>query len=169
MRAMCPRLLAKARRRQAVALAKDAREVWRLAIADEARDIAYRNRRLLGQELRCDRQPTREQVLLKGRIELRIRPLDLSLRARHGASHLRERQALAVVARDDDTREQVEASAGLERALLHVALSDALRPPGRGAPPIRRHTAAGNLSTDVAPRRPFNGRAIGAAEEDRVD
>jgi hypothetical protein len=127
---MGARLLAKARRGQAVALAEDAREVRRLAIADEARDVAHRDRRLLGQQLRGDRQTPREQVLLKGRVELRIRPLDLSLRARHGAGDLRERQALPVVARDDDAREQIEPSAGLERALLHVPVSDAERPPG---------------------------------------
>jgi hypothetical protein len=46
---MGARLLAKARRGQAVALAKDAREVRRLAIADEARDIAHGDRRLLDQ------------------------------------------------------------------------------------------------------------------------
>jgi hypothetical protein len=138
MRAMRARLLAKARRRQAEALAEHAREIRCLAVADEARDIAHRDRRLLGQELRCNRQPPREQVLLKCRVVLRIRPLDLSLRARHGAGHLRERQTLAVVARDDDAREQVEPSAGLERALLHVPVSDVLRPPGQRARPVVR-------------------------------
>jgi hypothetical protein len=133
MGAMRPRLLAKARRRQAVALAKDAREIRRLAIADEPRDVAHGYRRLLAQQLRGDRQATREQVLVEGRVELRICPLDLSLRARHGAGNLRERQALAVVARDDDAREQVEASAGFERALLHGLLSDACAPGGTPA------------------------------------
>jgi hypothetical protein len=52
VRAMRARLLAKARRRQAVALAKDAREVRRVAVADEPRDVAHRDRRLLREQLR---------------------------------------------------------------------------------------------------------------------
>jgi hypothetical protein len=59
VRAVRTRLLAKARRRQAVALAKDAREVRRLAVADEPRDIAYRDRRLLGEQLRRGRHAPR--------------------------------------------------------------------------------------------------------------
>jgi hypothetical protein len=79
MRAVRARLLAEARRWHSVALAKGAREVRRMAIADEPRDVAHGDRRLLGQELCSDRQPPREQVLLEGRIELRIRPLNLPL------------------------------------------------------------------------------------------
>jgi hypothetical protein len=76
---MCTCLLAKARRRHAVALAKDAREVRCLAIADETRDVAHRDRRLLDQQLRSDRQPPREQILAKRRVsDLRVRALDLS-------------------------------------------------------------------------------------------
>jgi hypothetical protein len=49
---MRARLLTKARRRHTVALAKDAREVRRVAVADEPCDIAHRDRRLLGEQLR---------------------------------------------------------------------------------------------------------------------
>jgi hypothetical protein len=55
MGAMRPRLRAKARGRQAEMLAKDAREMRRLAIADEARDVAHGDRRLLDEQLRGDR------------------------------------------------------------------------------------------------------------------
>jgi hypothetical protein len=95
-------LLAKARRRQAVALAKDAREVRRVAVADEPRDVAHRDRRLLGEQLRRGRHSPRVQVLVKAQVsELRIRALDLARRARHRARDLRERQPAAVVTRDD--------------------------------------------------------------------
>jgi hypothetical protein len=46
------RLLAKACRGQAVALAEGACEIRRLAKADEPRDVAHWDRRLLGQQLR---------------------------------------------------------------------------------------------------------------------
>jgi len=49
MRAVRPRLRAKARRGHAEAPAKDAREVRRLAIADQPRHVAHRDRRLFGQ------------------------------------------------------------------------------------------------------------------------
>jgi hypothetical protein len=52
VRAVRARLLTKARRRQAKAFAKDAREVRRVAVADEPRDVAHRDRRLLGEQLR---------------------------------------------------------------------------------------------------------------------
>jgi hypothetical protein len=52
VRAMRAHLLAKARRRLTVALAKDAREVRRVAVADEPRDVAHRNCRLLREQLR---------------------------------------------------------------------------------------------------------------------
>ncbi len=58
-----PRLLAKARRRHAEAPAKDAREVRRLAVADQPRDVAHGDRRLLGQQLRGDRHAPCQQVL----------------------------------------------------------------------------------------------------------
>jgi hypothetical protein len=103
VRAVRTRLLAKARRRQAVALAKDAREVRRLAVADEPRDVAHSDRRLLGEQLRSGRHAPSVQILVEAQLaELRVRALDLTRRARHGAGDVRERQPPAVVARDND-------------------------------------------------------------------
>jgi len=95
MRAVRPRLLAKARRRHAEAPAKDAREVRRLAIADQPRHVAHRDRRLLGEQLRRHRHAPRQQVLAEARLaELPVCALQLARRARHGARHRvqRERQ-----------------------------------------------------------------------------
>jgi hypothetical protein len=52
VRAVCACLLAKARRWLTVALAKDPREVRRVAVADEPRDVTHRDRRLLREQLR---------------------------------------------------------------------------------------------------------------------
>jgi hypothetical protein len=72
------------------------------------------------------------QLLLKAELaELRERALHLARRARHGAGDACERQPLAVVARDDDAREQIKPLAGFERVALHATFSDARRPPGR--------------------------------------
>jgi hypothetical protein len=110
---MRPRALAKARRRDAEAPPKRACEVRRLAVADELRDIADRDRRLLGEQLRRGGHPPCEQVLVEAELaELRVRSLNLPRRARHGACHLGERQLAPVVARDYDAREQIDASAG---------------------------------------------------------
>ena len=85
--------LAKARRRQAVAAPERAREVRRLAVADQARDIAHRDRPLLDQQLGRGGHPPREQILLEGHLaELRIGALQLPRRARHGRGHGLERQ-----------------------------------------------------------------------------
>jgi hypothetical protein len=128
---MCACLLAKARRRLPVALAKDAREVRRVAVADEPRDVAHRDRRLLGEQLRRGRHAPRVQVLVEAQLaELRVRALDLPRRARHRTGDLCERQPPAVVARDDDAREQVQPSPRFECVALHATLSDARRPAG---------------------------------------
>jgi hypothetical protein len=116
MRAVRPRLLAKARRRHAEAPAKYAREVRRLAIADQPRHVAHRDRRLLGKELRRDRHAPRHQVLVEARLaELRIRALQLARRARHGARHRVQCEWLAVVARHDDPRQQVQPASARQR------------------------------------------------------
>ena len=81
------RLLAKARRREAVAAAERAREMRRLAVADQTRDIAHRDRPLLDQQLGRGGHPPREQVLLEGDLaELRIGALQLPRRARQRAA-----------------------------------------------------------------------------------
>jgi len=109
MRAVRPRLLAKARRRHAEAPAKHAREVRRGAVADQPRHVAHRDRRLLGQELCRDRHAPRQQVLAEARLAaLGVRPLQLARRARHRPGHDAQRQRPAVVALDHDPRQQVQ-------------------------------------------------------------
>jgi hypothetical protein len=116
MRAVRPRLLAKARRRDAEAPAKDAREVRRLAVADQPRHVAHRDRRLLSEQLRGDRHAPRQQVLAKARLaELPISALQLARRARHRARHRVQRQRLAVVARHDHPRQQVQPASARQR------------------------------------------------------
>jgi hypothetical protein len=116
MRTVRPRLLAKARRRHAEAPAKDAREVRRLAIADQPRHVAHRDRRLLGQQLRRDRHAPRQQVLAEARLaELPVCALQLSRRARHGARHRVQRERPAVVALDHDPRQQVQPASARQR------------------------------------------------------
>jgi hypothetical protein len=116
MRAMRPRLLAKARRRHAEAHAKDAREVRRRAVAHQPRHVAHGDRRLLGQELRRDRHAPRQQVLLEARLaELRVCALQLARRARHRPRHDVQRQRPAVVALDHHPRQQVQPASALER------------------------------------------------------
>ena len=76
MRAVRPRLCAKARGRYAKASTKGAGEVRRLPIAHEPRDVAHSDRGLFRQELRRDGHAPRAQVLLKARLtELGIRAL----------------------------------------------------------------------------------------------
>ncbi|HST33139.1 MAG TPA: hypothetical protein VLJ80_06420 [Solirubrobacteraceae bacterium] len=116
MRAMRPRLLAKARRRRAEAPAKDAREVWRLAVANQPRHVAHLDRRLLGQELRRDRHAPRQQLLVEARLtELRVCALQLARRARHRPRHHLQRERPAVVARHDHPRQQVQPASARQR------------------------------------------------------
>ncbi|HEX4484368.1 MAG TPA: hypothetical protein VH081_11350 [Solirubrobacteraceae bacterium] len=128
---MRPCALAKARRRDAEAPAERAREVRRLAIADEPCDVGDGNRRLLGEQLRRSRHPPREQILVEAQLaELRVDALDLPRRARHGAGDLGERELAPVVARDDDAREQVHTPARRCCLRLHTPHSDGERRAG---------------------------------------
>jgi hypothetical protein len=116
MRAVRPRLLAKARRRNTEAPAEDAREVRRRAVAHQPRHVAHGDRRLLGQELRRDRHAPRHQVLVEARLaELRIRSLQLARRARHRPRHHAQRQRPAVVALDHYPRQQVQPASARQR------------------------------------------------------
>jgi hypothetical protein len=116
MRAVRPRLLAKARRRHAEAPAKDAREVRRLAVTDQPRHVTHRDRRLLGQELRRDRHAPRQQVLAKARLaELPVSALQLARRARYGTRHRVQRERLAIVARHDHPCQQVQPASARQR------------------------------------------------------
>jgi hypothetical protein len=77
--AMGPRLRAKARRGHAETPAKGAREVRRLAEADEPGHVADGDRWLLREQLRRDRHASGEQVLVKARLaELGVRALQLA-------------------------------------------------------------------------------------------
>jgi hypothetical protein len=116
MRAVHPRLLAKARRGHAEAPAKDAREVRRLAVAHQPRHVAHLDRRLLGQQLRRDRHAPRQQLVVEARIaELRVCALQLARRARHGARHHLQRERPAVVALNHDPRQQVQPASARQR------------------------------------------------------
>jgi hypothetical protein len=120
--------LAKARRRESIAAAKRPREVRRMAIADELGYVAYRERRLLGQQLGGRLHAPGEQILVKARLaELCVGTLDLARRACHRTGDRREGQPAPVVARHDHAREQIQLSAGLERPRLHALHSDAAR------------------------------------------
>jgi hypothetical protein len=122
---VCAGAPAKLRRSETVATAKGTREVWRLAVADQLRDVAYADRRLLGQQLRRRGQPPRAQVLLKARLaELRVGALHLAGRARHRAGNRRQREAATIVARDDHAREQIQPPSAVECVLLHALHSD---------------------------------------------
>ena len=104
--------VAEARRGQAVAASERAREVRRLAVADQAGDVAHRDRPLLDQQLGRRRHPPGEQILLEGDLpELRIRALQLTGRAGQSAGHHGKRQLPAIVARDNHAREQVQPAA----------------------------------------------------------
>jgi hypothetical protein len=152
--------LAKARRREPVAATKRAREVRRMAVADELRDVAHGDRRLLGQQLGGRGHASRAQVLVKARLtELRVRALHLARRAGDRAGDRCERQPAAVVARDDHAREQVQPSSAGERLRLHLPHSDLARRRGtrRVAPAPRRARAAAcravtSLRRGAAPR-----------------
>jgi len=123
---MGARLRPEARRRQAVAAAKRAREVRRLAVADQPRDVRDRQRGLLEQQPRSHRHAPRAQVLVERRLaKLRIRPLQLPRRARQRASHDRQGQLTAVVTRHDHARQQIQAPALDERVGTHAPLTDA--------------------------------------------
>lgn len=99
--------------------------------AHQPRDVRHGDRRLLGQQLRGGRHPTGQQILLEGELtELRVRALNLARRTGQRARHRRQREAPAIVARDDHAREQVEpASCGM-RIGVHVLSSD--QPPHHG-------------------------------------
>lgn len=81
----------------------------RLAIADQTRDIRDGDRALLLQQIGSGGHSPREEVLAKRHLaELGVRALKLAGRARQGASHDIERELPAVVARDQDPREQIQ-------------------------------------------------------------
>ena len=127
---MAQRALAEPGRREAVAAAERAREVRGVGVADQAPDVADRDRALLGQQLSGRRDPPREQVLLKGVAELRVRALQLPGRGPDRAGDRDEGQRAAVVARHQDPAQQVQAAALAEGVGVHIYLSDGTHPNG---------------------------------------
>jgi hypothetical protein len=105
---MSARALPKAGGRYTEAFAECAREVRRLTVANETRDVGDGDRRLLIQQRRSRREAPSAQILLKRpRAELRVRPLDLPRRGAQRAREDRERQLPTVVPRDEVMREHV--------------------------------------------------------------
>jgi hypothetical protein len=152
---MRTRTLAKACGREAVTPAKRAREVRRLAIADEPCNVAHGDRRLLGQQARRGGHAPRPQVLLKADLaELRIGPLHLTRRARHRRGDGGERQPPTIVARHDHAREQVQPAAAGDRLRVHTTGSDRTARTGRRDGAGRRRDQAPRRS-GVAARDPF--------------
>jgi len=135
-----------------------------MAVADQLGDVAHGDRRLLGQKLRGRGHASREQVLVKARLaELRVGALHLARRAGDRARDRGERQPPAVVARDDDAREQVQPSSAGERLRLHIP---PLRPctPSRDktlAPAKRQDARAGEAQDGRGPRAALPGRSSG--------
>jgi hypothetical protein len=107
--------------------------VRRLAVADQPRDVAHGDRRLIGQQLRGGAHASRQQILVKAQLaELRVGSLHLARRAADRARDDRKRQRAAVVARDDHAREQIQPPSGKERLRLHIPDYD--RTGRRGTP-----------------------------------
>jgi hypothetical protein len=92
-----------------------------VAIADQAPDVTDRDRALLDQQLRGDRHPPREQVLVEAVPELRIRTLQLPGRGRQRTGDRGEGQRAAVVTRDEHPPEQIQAAALAERIGAHTS------------------------------------------------
>jgi hypothetical protein len=116
--------------------------VRRLAIADQPRDVAHGDRRLLAQQLRRCRHAPGEQILGEAEVaELRVRTLHLARRAADGAGDDSERQRAPVVARDDHACEQIQPSPALDRLRVHI-------------PPLRPRSMRGTLPapSGLAPR-----------------
>jgi hypothetical protein len=90
--------------------------VRRLAVADDARDVAHWDRRLLDQKLRGGPHTARKQILTeRGLPELGIGARQLPRRAGERPRDALERELAAVVARDRHAREQVQTAALMER------------------------------------------------------
>jgi hypothetical protein len=90
--------------------------VRRLAKTNEPCHIPHGYRRLLDQQLRGDVQATCEQVLAKSDVaELGVSASELTGRAGERPRYFLKCQRPAVVTCDDDTRQQVQTAALLDR------------------------------------------------------
>jgi hypothetical protein len=103
-----------------------------LPVADQARDRRHGNRALREQEL-CGRgHPPADEILAEAEpAELRVGALDLARGARERGGDDGEGELAAVVAGDEDARQQVQAAAGCERLRAHPPRSDERSATGR--------------------------------------
>ena len=102
-----------------------------VAIANQPRHIADRDR-LLGEQLARGGQAPRDEVLVEGLFsEERIRALQLARGARERAGDRLEREIPTVVARNEHPRKEVEATALAQRGGTHISYSDSPAPAGR--------------------------------------
>lgn len=102
-----------------------------LAESDQPRHVAHRDRWLLDQQLGGHFQPALAQLLMKsGLAELGEGACELTRRAGKRPCDRIERERTSIVAGDDDTRLQIQATALFDRGGTHTPLSD--RPSKRG-------------------------------------
>jgi hypothetical protein len=103
-----------------------------LPVADQARDRRDGDRALREQQLCSRRHPPVDQILAEAEAtELRVRALDLARGARQRCGDDGQRELAAVVAGDEDPREQVKAAARCERLRAHPPRSDERSATGR--------------------------------------
>jgi hypothetical protein len=87
---------------------------------------------LFEQQIRRRAHPPREQILTEGHLpELLISPLQLARGARQRTRHQRQRELLAVMARDEHPRQQVQPVTSRCGVVAHISLSDLLAGTGR--------------------------------------
>jgi hypothetical protein len=94
---------------QSEAAAKRAREMRRLAVAHQTRDIRHRDCGLLDQQCSRRAHAPLEQVLVKTLVaELRVGPLELARRARQRFGNGGQREVASVVLCHDHAGEQIQ-------------------------------------------------------------
>jgi hypothetical protein len=116
--------LAEDRRREPVPPAEGAREVRSLPIPDQPRDVANRDRGLLGEQLRGDGHATHEQVLAERGAEPCVGTLELAGRRGDGARDGGKRERTAVVTGDNDAAHQIQTAMLGGRIRAHTSRSD---------------------------------------------
>jgi hypothetical protein len=110
------------------------REVRALSIADEAGHGGDGNRAMRQQQLGRRGHAPVEEILAEAHLaELRVGALELAWRAAEGARNGHKRELAAVVACDDDARQQIQAATGCERLGAHDPVSDDASPPGHNS------------------------------------
>jgi hypothetical protein len=96
-----------------------------VAVADESRHVAHRQR-LPREQLDRGRHPPRHEILAKREVpELRVRALELARRARERSRDGLHGERAAIVARDEHPREQIDPATFAEGAGAHIPYTDA--------------------------------------------